>query len=92
MLLVALAPFLVASCDGSSDTNKDLSQESKVSKSVSRVHDSELGVTCWTINSRSISCLRDDDNTKDLPTPSPAPVNGGWPAVSDSEHVAGGPG
>lgn len=90
LLLVALVPFLVASCDDSGQTASYAAKETKITGVVSRVHDGELGVTCWTANNRAITCLRDDDDTK--VQPSTVPVDGGWPADGPARHVAGGPG
>jgi len=92
LLIAALVPFLVASCDDPAPTANYPAKETKITGVVSRVHDSELGVTCWTANNRAISCLRDDNDTVQYPKAIPAPVDGGWPETGDSKHIAGGPG
>lgn len=92
LLIAALMPFLVASCDDPDQTANYPSKETKITGVVSRVHDSELGVTCWTANNRAITCLRDVNDTREYPKPSAAPVDGGWPADGPARHVAGGPG
>lgn len=93
LLIAALVPFLVASCYDQNPAEDSTRANVKVLSSViTRIHDSELGVTCWTANNRAISCLRDDNDTVQYPKAIPAPVDGGWPADGPARHVAGGPG
>lgn len=108
MLIVALVPFLVASCyDQTPAENNTRATAKDLSGGVTRYHDSELGVTCWSRSVQSISCLRDVDDTAVAPTPKPKIVDSSWyerhpfgveeqviefPEDGPARHVAGGPG
>lgn len=88
LLIAALVPFLVASCYD----RKPEAHTTQIASGVSRIHDSELGVTCWTVDHKGITCLRDVDNTREYPQSSTQPVDGGWPEDGPARHAVGGPG
>lgn len=97
LLIAALSLFLVASCDSrAADQTVGKVENPTGDVSISKWHDDQAGATCWVVTRRSnggyggVSCVA--DGFLRIPSTSPAPMDGGWPEVGDSRHVAGGPG
>lgn len=105
LLIAALSLFLVASCDDSKTSDAKDQDRAFLAGNVTRVHDRDMGVTCWTHGSSSISCLRDADIKIPAPSPAPVIVDDSWyekhpfgvveqdfPQDGEARHVASGPG